>query len=61
MPRTALITGASGLLGREVLRVFQEHGWNVIGIGLTRAKPPTVIKLDLSDLAALQSTLDKVR
>jgi len=32
-----LVTGATGLLGREVLREFEERGWDVYGTGFSRA------------------------
>jgi len=32
-----LITGATGLLGRQVLPVFESRGWDVRGLGLARA------------------------
>lgn len=32
-----LVTGATGLLGRQVLRTFEERGWSTRGLGLARA------------------------
>lgn len=56
--KTVIITGATGLLGREVLNKFQvEPDWNVIGTGLSRAKPPRVLKLDLTDPPAIASLI----
>lgn len=60
MTRTALITGASGLLGRKVLQAYERAGWNAVGTGLSRATPP-ILKVDLLDQAAVESTLDEVR
>ena len=60
MAKTALITGASGLLGRKVLQAFERAGWNAVGTGLSRAAPP-ILKVDLLDQIAIESTLDKVR
>ncbi|OJD21778.1 dTDP-4-dehydrorhamnose reductase [Blastomyces percursus] len=39
MPQTALITGATGLLGRQVLNAFQRDSanWKVFGQGFSRA------------------------
>jgi S-adenosylmethionine synthetase len=48
MARTALVTGASGLLGRQVMNAFQLAGWKVKGTGFTRAKPSTILKVDLT-------------
>lgn len=41
-----LITGATGLLGRQVIRVFEERGWCNRGLGLSRAKGK-IVKCDL--------------
>ncbi|KAK9476864.1 hypothetical protein V1514DRAFT_335610 [Lipomyces japonicus] len=46
---TVLITGATGLLGRETVKQFaNDPNWNVIGTGLTRVSAP-IIELDLVD------------
>ncbi|RPA76829.1 NAD(P)-binding protein [Ascobolus immersus RN42] len=55
--RTALVTGATGLLGREVFNKFEILGWNVIGTGYSRAKPPKIVKLDLTDGPAVESLI----
>jgi S-adenosylmethionine synthetase len=59
MARKALITGATGLLGRQVLQSFKESGWEVVGTGFSRAKPPTIRRLDLADASAVESLLDE--
>ena len=61
MTQSVLVTGATGLLGRKVLQAFERGGWNAVGTGLSRAKPPAVIKLDLLDQAAVASALDEVK
>lgn len=61
MARKTLVTGATGLLGRQVLKAFQEAGWDVVGTGFSRAKPPSILKLNLSDQAAISSALDEVK
>ena len=61
MTEAVLVTGASGLLGRKVLQAFERGGWKATGTGLSRAKPPSILKLDLFDQAAINSTLDEVK
>jgi S-adenosylmethionine synthetase len=61
MASTALITGATGLLGRQVMLAFERAGWNAVGTGLTRANPPAILKVDLSDPAEIKSTLQEVK
>lgn len=61
MTRAVLVTGASGLLGRKVLQVFERGGWKATGTGLSRAKPPSILKVDLFDQAAINATLDEVK
>jgi len=53
-----LITGATGLLGRQVLAHFQERGWNVRGLGRSRAKGK-IIKCDLLNPAELQAQFEE--
>ena len=59
--KTALVTGATGLLGRQVLRAFEEAGWTAVGSGFTRAKPPAILKVDLFSAEAINETLDEVK
>ncbi|TVY52231.1 Methionine adenosyltransferase 2 subunit beta [Lachnellula cervina] len=61
MPKTALITGATGLLGRQVVKAFERAGWDVKGTGYTRAKGPSIIKLDLNSSSAIAETLSEVK
>ena len=61
MTRTALITGASGFLGRQVAAAFRAAGWNAIGTGFSRANPPAILKLDLTDLNAVSEVVEKVK
>ena len=61
MAKSALITGATGFLGRQVLEAFKSAGWHSVGTGFTRAHPPSILKVDLSVEAAVASMLDEVK
>ena len=54
---TGLVTGATGLLGREVCSQLQRGGCKVIGTGFTRASGD-VVKLDLANEADIAELLD---
>ncbi|KAL8910313.1 MAG: hypothetical protein Q9171_004357, partial [Xanthocarpia ochracea] len=58
MAKTAFVTGATGLLGRQVIRAFDRAGWTVVGTGFSRAKPPSILKVDLEDQDAIEAALD---
>ena len=60
MTRKALVTGATGLLGRQVLSAFQSPDWTVVGTGFTRSTDSTR-KLDLADSSAISALLDEVK
>lgn len=55
-----LITGASGLLGREVRRLFSVTGFSVTGTAHSRAKPGLVC-VDLADAQSVARLVDEVR
>ncbi|KAK6596725.1 RmlD substrate binding domain-containing protein [Botrytis cinerea] len=59
MAKTALITGATGLLGRQVLKVFDRENWNTVGTGFSRAKPPTILKVDLASEPEVAKALNE--
>ncbi|EDN02533.1 conserved hypothetical protein [Histoplasma mississippiense (nom. inval.)] len=68
MPRTALITGATGLLGRQVLNAFERDStnWNVVGQGFSRAGTRTdmdseIVKADLLDEGEIVALLDRTK
>ena len=61
MTRIAVVTGATGFLGRQVSQAFRSAGWNTVGTGYSRAAPPSILKLDLSDGTAVASLLDEVK
>lgn len=55
-----LVTGASGLLGRAVLRQLENDGSDVVGTALTRATlNPKLVKIDLTDSQQLDSFLEE--
>lgn len=56
-----LTSKATGLLGSQVAQAFDARGWKTVGTGLTRASPPSTIKLDLLDSAAIEEALDEVK
>ncbi|KAI9846345.1 MAG: hypothetical protein M1837_004198 [Sclerophora amabilis] len=60
MARTALVTGATGLLGRQIVQAFRSAGWDVSGTGFTRASPPSTLKLDLNSRDEIHQVLNEV-
>ncbi|KAL2000437.1 hypothetical protein VTN02DRAFT_3070 [Thermoascus thermophilus] len=61
MSNTALVTGATGLLGRQVLAAFRRAGWLVVGQGLRRATPPTIVRADLERPGEVERLLDETK
>jgi NAD(P)-dependent dehydrogenase (short-subunit alcohol dehydrogenase family) len=59
--RTALVTGATGLLGREIAAVFRQNGWTVKGTGFSRADGIDVLKVDLGSEADVAKVFDEVK
>ncbi|KAA8905837.1 hypothetical protein FN846DRAFT_907258 [Sphaerosporella brunnea] len=61
--RTALITGATGQLGRQCMRVFSDPvaNWNVVGTGYSRANPPAILKVDLGNEKEVVELLEDVK
>ncbi|KIW80048.1 dTDP-4-dehydrorhamnose reductase [Fonsecaea pedrosoi CBS 271.37] len=56
----ALVTGASGFLGRQVLKVFSDAGWNATGTGFNRASG-AVRKVDIQDADAVTKLFHEVK
>ncbi|KAI9834549.1 MAG: hypothetical protein M1819_002925 [Sarea resinae] len=58
--KTVLVTGATGLLGRQVVKAFERAGgWDVVGTGLTRADPAQgTLKVDITDAGAVEKVLE---
>lgn len=56
--KTALITGATGLLGRQVLKAFARNDWTARGTGFSRADGVTILKVDLASPQEVEKALD---
>ncbi|CEN60605.1 Putative NAD dependent epimerase/dehydratase family protein [Aspergillus calidoustus] len=61
MATTVLVTGASGLLGRQVFDKFKRSGCLTVGQGFSRANPPTIIKANLENPDEIKSLLDEAK
>ncbi|KAJ9302673.1 hypothetical protein DTO271G3_47 [Paecilomyces variotii] len=61
MSHTALVTGATGLLGRQVFNIFKHAGWLTVGQGHTRAVPPTIMKANLENPEEARMLLDEAK
>jgi dTDP-4-dehydrorhamnose reductase len=61
MSTTVLITGATGLLGRQVFNTFKHSGCFVVGQGYSRATPPTILKADLEKQEDIKRLLDEAK
>ena len=59
--RTVLVTGATGLLGRQVAEAFRGHGWTVKGTGYSRADGVDVLKVDLGNEGQVAKVLEEVK
>ena len=55
------MTGATGLLGRQVTRAFERAKWNVKGTGFSRADGVDVLKVDLANAGEVEKVLDDVK
>ncbi|KAI1178496.1 hypothetical protein F4777DRAFT_537824 [Nemania sp. FL0916] len=61
--KTALITGATGLLGRQVVKAFEDKpaDWSVQGTGHSRADGVKVLRVDLGEPDQVEAVLDKAK
>ncbi|KAJ8132265.1 hypothetical protein O1611_g1355 [Lasiodiplodia mahajangana] len=59
--KTTLVTGATGLLGRQVLKAFERAGWSVKGTGHSRADGVAILKVDLAKPEEVEAALDQVK
>ncbi|GKT84960.1 LOW QUALITY PROTEIN: methionine adenosyltransferase 2 subunit beta [Colletotrichum tofieldiae] len=57
--KDVVVTGATGLLGRQVTRAFDLRSWNVKGTGYTRADGVSVFKVDLGNTSEVEKFLDE--
>ncbi|KAL2130566.1 hypothetical protein VTI74DRAFT_6234 [Chaetomium olivicolor] len=58
---TVLVTGATGLLGRQVVKAFAFHDWAVKGTGFSRADGTKILKVDLSKAAEIEKVIEDVK
>ncbi|KAL1862532.1 hypothetical protein Daus18300_008491 [Diaporthe australafricana] len=56
--KTALVTGATGLLGRQVLKAFARNDWTARGTGFSRADGLAILKVDLASPQEVEKALD---
>lgn len=57
---SALVTGATGLLGRQVYKAFIDAGWQTTGTGFSRASG-AIRKLDIQNEEAVRQLFDEVK
>jgi S-adenosylmethionine synthetase len=60
MPETAIITGATGLLGRQVLKSFESAGYNAVGTGFSRATDH-IRMVDIQNTDEVNKLFDEVK
>jgi dTDP-4-dehydrorhamnose reductase len=56
----ALVTGATGLLGRQVKLAFERADWPVTGTGFSRSGK-AIVKCDLTDESDVKRVLEDVK
>lgn len=61
MSLNVLITGATGLLGRQMFNTFKHSGCLTVGQGFSRATPPTILKTDLENGEDVKAMLDEAK
>ncbi|PFH60741.1 hypothetical protein XA68_10449 [Ophiocordyceps unilateralis] len=59
--RSVLVTGATGLLGREVVNAFRLGGWKVKGTGHSRADGVDVLRINLQNEDEVARALDEIK
>ncbi|KAL5604123.1 hypothetical protein BROUX41_002112 [Berkeleyomyces rouxiae] len=61
MSGSALVTGATGLLGREVFKALKDGGFETKGLGYSRADGISILKADLEKPDEIAAVLEKVQ
>lgn len=59
--KTALVTGATGLLGRQVLKAFVRRDWTAKGTGYSRADGTEIFKVNLTSSEDVSKVLETVK
>lgn len=59
--KNVLVTGATGLLGRQVVKAFGKKDWTAKGTGFSRADGATILKVDLASASEVEKALDTVK
>ncbi|KAL2176337.1 uncharacterized protein P884DRAFT_33550 [Thermothelomyces heterothallicus CBS 202.75] len=59
--KVALITGATGFLGRQVVKAFAFHDWTAKGTGFSRADGVNILKVDLANGAEIENAIEAVK
>jgi NAD(P)-dependent dehydrogenase (short-subunit alcohol dehydrogenase family) len=57
--KTALVTGGTGFLGRQVVKRFASNNWNAKGTGFSRADGTSILKVDLAKGEEIERALDE--
>lgn len=58
--KKALVTGATGLLGRQVVKAFTKKDWDTKGTGFSRADGISILKVDLTSATELAKVFNAV-
>jgi len=56
-----LLTGATGLLGRQIMIKGEEHGHQMLGTGFKRAGFGSTHKMDLTDFSAVEASVNEIK
>lgn len=59
--RTVLVTGATGLLGRQVIEAFRLKQWTVKGTGYSRADGVDILKVDLGSEGEVSKVIEDTK
>jgi len=59
--KTVLITGASGVLGRQVTNRFLDAGWDVKGLAFSRANKKHLIRCDLNNFDETNAIIQDIQ